>query len=439
MKYLSHIVATKGLAHGVGRAFQIFSRFLFGTRRFDRMLGSLGGAPYLSDAKITFFVTAILLERHEKSIRRLRELGHVIAAHGLYHSNMKLQTLEKQTSILHDSRQVFEKHGYAVDGFRCPYLSYNEDTIDALRSSQYWWTSQDLICWSDEFPSGGQDDAVMKRLAHIYSWTEADESVSVPRFSKGLVDIPITAPDDEMLVERYKVRDPREIGRIWETILRKTHEKGELCHLLFHPERYSFVRDPLKEVLAVGKEMSPAIWISSLAEIADWWQKRKNSKWTIEKNGNDGWRLWLEAPDEATLLCGRAGARSGKSNPFFRGFAAVDPIEKRDRSAGYFAGNGQRYTVGLSRACPEELEDFLAEEGFFAERTDREADHSFFIDRDRPFEERDRLPLLNRLESADHPLLRLWRWPGEARSALSISSDVDAISILDFVRRALNF
>jgi len=403
------------------------------------MLASLGRAPYVSDAKITFFVTAILLERHERSIRKLHELGHIIAAHGLYHSNMKLQTLEKQASILRDSRQVFEKHGYAVDGFRCPYLSYNEDTITALRSSPYWWTSQDLICWSDEIPSGGHDRAVMKRLAHIYSWTEADESVSLPRLSNGLVDIPITAPDDEMLVDRYKVRDPREIGKIWETILRRTHDKGELCHLLFHPERFSFVETPLKEVVAAGKEMSTPIWFTSLPEIAEWWKRRKNSSWTIEKSGHNGWRLWLEAPEEATLLCGPGGATSEEGDSFFRGFATVDPIETRDRSAGYFAGNGQRYTVGLSRSCPEELEDYLAEEGFFAERTDREADHSFFIDRDQPFEDKDKLPLLNQLETAAHPLLRLWRWPGEARSALSISSDVDAISILDFVRRALNF
>lgn len=410
------------------------------------MIDSVAGGPFVSDAKITFFVTANLLEHHGRQIEKLHALGHVLGAHGLYHSNMQLETLESQSAILGESRKVFAKRGLAVDGFRCPYLSYNEETIAALRSSPFWWTSQNLILWRDEIPGSRNESRILKRLAHIYSWTEADESISLPRMIKGLVEIPITAPDDEMLVERYKVRSPWEIFSIWERILHRVHERGELCHLLFHPERYGYVDSALRQIVSAAKKKSPPVWICSLAEIAGWWRSRRNARWAIEKGDGSRWLLRIEVPDGAILLSGpnhpgsaAGGEAHGGESAFGRGVAPVEPLERMGNAAVFPAGNGRRQTIGVSRGCPTKLLDFLAEEGFFVEQTDQADAHSVYIDRTRPFCESEKLPLLKQLEDASHPLLRFWRWPNGARSALAISSDVDAISIFDFVRRALHF
>ncbi len=439
MKYLSHIIATKGFTHAVGRAFQIFHRFLFGARRFDRMLKALDGDSRLGGTKITFFVTASLLQRNRKPIRRLHEMGHVIAAHGLYHSNMKLKSREEQASILRESRNVFESHGYEVDGFRCPYLSYNEDTIDVMRSSRYWWTSQDLVFWADEIPMRGNDSGALKKLSHIYKWTDGVSSLALPRSTKGIVEIPIIAPDDEMLVERYNIGDPGEIGEIWKSIFHKVHERGELFHLLYHPERFEHVESGLKEIAALAREAAPQVWIASLYEIADWWRKRSKRVWSVEKKVDGKWLLRLDAPAGSTLLCGPISGRSPESKPFFRCYDPVEPVAREDGLDLFFAGEAKRFTVGVSAACAPALTDFLSNEGFFVEETENGAEHSHYIGGGRTFDEKDKISLLRELEQSPEPLLRLWRWPGRAKSAVTISSDVDAITLSDFVRRALKF
>jgi hypothetical protein len=41
------------------------------------------------------------------------------------------------------------------------------------------------------------------------------------------------------------------------------------------------------------------------------------------------------------------------------------------------------------------------------------------------------------VEASKGPLVRLWRWPAGARCALSVTGDVDSMTIVDFLRRPL--
>jgi hypothetical protein len=52
------------------------------------------------------------------------------------------------------------------------------------------------------------------------------------------------------------------------------------------------------------------------------------------------------------------------------------------------------------------------------------------------FDRRDRRALLERVERSDGPLVRVWRWPDGFHSALTISGDVDAFTVRDYVLRA---
>ena len=45
--------------------------------------------------------------------------------------------------------------------------------------------------------------------------------------------------------------------------------------------------------------------------------------------------------------------------------------------------------------------------------------------------------LLDRLEQLDAPLLRFACWPEKNRAALSITGDIDSVTIQDFFRRIL--
>ena len=43
--------------------------------------------------------------------------------------------------------------------------------------------------------------------------------------------------------------------------------------------------------------------------------------------------------------------------------------------------------------------------------------------------------LVNRIEASLCPLVRYWRWPDGAKSALCVSGDLDALTILDYASR----
>jgi hypothetical protein len=77
---------------------------------------------------------------------------------------------------------------------------------------------------------------------------------------------------------------------------------------------------------------------------------------------------------------------------------------------------------------------FLAEEGLpFEVSNDRDRYGAFVDVRESDWGEAD---VLDTIEAAPGPLVRLWRWPRSARSALAVTGDVDALTLRDFIVRS---
>ena len=93
-----------------------------------------------------------------------------------------------------------------------------------------------------------------------------------------------------------------------------------------------------------------------------------------------------------------------------------------------------RPVVAVHPASPVALPAFLRDQGYLVEVADSPNGYGSFLHRDR-FSPEDELPLVRELESGRTPLLRLGRWPRGARSALSITGDVDALTIWDYALR----
>jgi len=84
---------------------------------------------------------------------------------------------------------------------------------------------------------------------------------------------------------------------------------------------------------------------------------------------------------------------------------------------------------------PSALTVFLQEEGF-AVAEDATTD-GLRISGYTSFDESDKRALIDYIEGSDAPLVRLWRWPHGARCAMSVTGDVDAMTMVDFLRRPL--
>ena len=421
---LRHFVRTKGLVRTAERSGQIVRRFAFGRKRFEAMTATLErDVPYQS-VKITFCVTASLLERHADLIRRLHTLGHEFAAHGYFHIDLAKKTRAEQDQILTDSCRAFQDSGLPVFGFRCPYLSYNQNTVDALKASPFLYTSNDVMLWDDTVASRGHRVAFLKRLWNLYHIVPAEHMPARPRMNDRLVEIPLTGPDDEMLFERCHVRDPHTLTRVWSDVLDRCHARGDLFHLLFHPERFRYLGRAISGLILKARANPEPVWFCSLADLARWWQARDNARWVFERGASGEYQAWIRLPRGGTVLRHQSEAR---------------PIAKRGDSTAFDGGRSQKQMIGLSARCDRRVADFLTEEGFAVERSDQPEFYSFYLDGYETFDDSDKIPVLEQIDKCPQPVLRLWRWPFHARSAFTISSDVDSISLGDFVQRATHF
>ena len=440
MSYLNHVVKTKGFIHSVERSAQILRRFYMGRRKFLQMIAYLQ-RDFDDDAKITFCVTASLLSENAALFRKLRQMGHDVAAHGYIHTNMKNKSRREQIDIIRKCSHVFARFQMPVSGFRCPYLSYNNDTLDVLQRGGFAWTSNNMILWPNGLSGGnGRESKTLKKINNLYHIDFADTRPALPRFRDGCLDIPITGPDDEMLVERFKVKQKSKIAETWMNVLRKTHESGEMFHLLFHPERFPHIRESMKEIVAGLKQFDQPVWVASLMEITQWWRQRQTLTFEHEKTSDGGLRTWVKVPEKAMMLVKRQGdsAPPGKA-AFFGSYAAAGPLVRRNGSQAFIEAGPRKATIGLSVRCPADMETFLKEEGFLVERSAQPDEHAVFLDGPRTFSRKDEAATLAQVEDSPFQLLRLWRWPDGKRSSFTISADVDSVTLMDFVRRALKF
>jgi len=440
MNYLNHVVATKGVVHSFQRSAQIVRRFMMGRRKFEQMISFLE-ENLNGEAKITFCVTACLLAENAVLFRKLRRIGHDVAAHGYVHTNMKAKSKREQIEIIRKCSRVFEQFRIPVTGFRCPYLSYNSDTLDVLQRGNFSWTSNNMILWHNGSDNGNGSRAQksLDKISSLYTIEEGENHSSLPRFRQNCIDIPITGPDDEMLLERFKVRSKRKIVETWMKVLQRTHEKGELFHLLFHPERFDHIRDCVTELVGALHGLSEPVWPASLAEITQWWRARKNSSWQHERLADGRWRTWVRMPQHGTMLTKVRNGMTGEGTSFFGSYKKVMAAESRNGDSLFPCHEGLKATIGISPFCSPRVEAFLREEGFLVERSNSPDDHPLFVDGYGTFQKRDEPGLLERIEETSLPVFMLWRWPSGARSAFTISADVDSVTLMDFVRRAFAF
>jgi hypothetical protein len=77
----------------------------------------------------------------------------------------------------------------------------------------------------------------------------------------------------------------------------------------------------------------------------------------------------------------------------------------------------------------------LRQQGYFVEIGADPGRCAFYLER-KSFDRQDERPLLKELEGGDWPLVRLGRWPEGAQSALCVTGDIDAFTLMDYALRA---
>jgi peptidoglycan/xylan/chitin deacetylase (PgdA/CDA1 family) len=381
--------------------------------QYREITGELGAQP-------TWPATACVLDRHPDLLKRYAADGVELAVHGLVHGDHALLDRARQRDSIGRALDVFERHDLRPTGFRGPYLRYNAATLDVLRELGFLWHSSQAIL----FPlvSGTLEPrraAALEAALKLYSARDARRVAVTPRLIGGLVDIPVAVPDDEILLDRLGLNAEGRTAE-WLHILEVTHRKGELFTVQLHPERIPELGDALGALLADARARKPAIHITRLDDIARWWVRRSHFALHVTRSGDRRYSVRLDADADATLLVrGIAVART----PWY-GDDAVSEVHQ-------FEADGPRIpVVSISRRSPAAVRTFLAEEGFATEISDQSEGYGAHIDvADRSWSEVD---VLDMVAAAPGPIVRLWRWPNAARSALAVTGDIDALTLWDF-------
>jgi len=390
------------------------------TRRLDRYDAIMSDAG----ARPTWPTTACVLDRHPALLRRYAERGVELALHGLVHGDHAALDHREQRETIVRAVDIFHRAGLHPVGFRGPYLRYNSATLDVLRELGMTYHCSQAVA----FPV--LDQAMPPRAAanyqlalELYSARDARRVAVIPRLRDGLVDIPVAIPDDEVLIERLGF-SPEDRIATWRDLLGLTYERGELFTIQLHPERILELAEALRAVLAEAQRRRPGVFVAQLHEIASWWTRRAEARLDVSRIGGDRYRVHLAAAADVTLLV------RGLDIPRSPWCGRDDRAEQRT----FETGSPRAPIVGISRRSPAAIGTFLAEEGLPFEISEEREGYGAYIDvADASWSE---TAIVDTIARSPGPLVRIWRWPSAARSALAITGDIDALTLRDFISRS---
>jgi hypothetical protein len=375
----------------------------------------------------------VLLKRHQwflNLIKKQRGIEIEVAMHGYAHINHAVQPPAKQLNLLKKARAIFENANLEITGFRAPYLASSDRLKFALQDLNFKYDASIPFLWYTEKLRSAitkSTEDIYKRIIKFYQPMDANLFPCISYFDGRLVCIPHILPDDEILIDRLKLTK-RHITTIWTDILNTIYRRGEMAVFLFHLERFQILKNIFVRLQTELSKKQPHVWIANLNQIAEWWNVRKK----IEINVRDRagfYDINVECPERSTILIRGAGV-STHTDRWYGRYKVVSSKRFKMYST-------KTPAIGISAKLPSIIYDFLHSEGFCVEESESAQKYSIYIDNIYWFDEKDKLKLLNKIEDSVKPLVRVWRWPYNARCCVAFSVDIDAFSTYDFFIRAV--
>lgn len=377
----------------------------------------------------TFPITAVTLKRHRNTILKYQDQNIEFAVHGYTHVDYAQLSQQTQLEHLQHAREVFAHVGITPTGFRSPYLSWNDRLYLAIEAAGFSYVSNQPVMWdvfdADAFSHLNNVD--YQRALTFYNPWCAGERLSLPQMSGQLVEIPVSLPDDEILIERLGGTNGL-VKKAWLRILSQTHQRGELFTLQLHPERIALCTDGLSTVLTEARALTPSVWCARLDEIAVWWKARALATIEITNTEEGSYHCVVSGPPGTTILV-RGVEVDVPCLPWTSGYRQVGAMS--------FTLNAPlRPIIGLSPSTSINLAHFLRQQGYFIELSQESKRFSCYIDQVN-FDASQEYVVLTQIERTGCPLVRLGRWPNGAQSALAITGDIDALTLGDYGLRLI--
>jgi len=438
MNLVSFSIRTKGAHNFARRLGTVFTRFGVSETPIQHALYSVidtlqqyGGVP-------TFFIPAVVLDRHPTLISEIVHDGAEIGIHGYVHNDYRTLSKGEQYKQTKQAMSIFEKHKIAYQGFRNPYLGWTEESLDVYASLGINYESNiavlhdvvDLNAFSPLLISG------YAKSLKLFQAVPCTIYALRPHFETKLLRIPTSIPDDEMLFDRLRTTDSQEVGRAWSRVMQRVYDYGGLYTLNLHPERGVLCKQALDMLLSYARSLSLPVWLARIGDIAKWWKERNAFRLNITALSSDRWQIEAACTSRATLLARHLTVEDQPVTPWYGSDVSV-------QSRCFAVKAPCCPCIGISSHTPQEVLDFLYEQGYPVVRCSDEEANSYAMYLDEPEglgttrekQAKRRSALVQRIEALEAPLLYFGCWPNRNRAALAISGDIDSVTVQDFFLR----
>jgi hypothetical protein len=382
----------------------------------------------------TFFTPGQVVAWNGPFCRDLQRLGAELAVHGYQHVDFRGLSGDEAQRQFARAATAYDHHTIGFEGFRCPYLSYTAPLADLALDRRLVYSSNRAIWWdvvasASAERAGRNGRAALDLLARCYQPLSAATHPAIPEMTGRLIEIPVCLPDDLQLLDGLKL-DAQGVQQAWLQVLQHTHQRGELFDRMFHPESFELCSSALEAVVRTARSLAPPVWVTQLREVSRWW--REKSRFSVEWRREEGAaQLAMHCSDRATVL--------------------VRHVEIRERSKAWYGpyrvleGRTLRWDsdvtpfIGLAPDTPANVASFLRDQGYVVERGPDAARCATYLTAVDLEQLQNRIELTDFIEASATPLVRFWRWPDNARSALCITGDLDALSLMDYLARVFAF
>ncbi len=440
MNLVSFSIKTKGVHNFARRLWTVFARFGVSERQTRTALNTLVDVLHTYHAAPTFFIPAVVLNRHPRLIAEIAERGAEVGIHGYVHNDYRTLSKQEQYQQTERAMTVFEKIPLSHHGFRNPYLGWTEESLQVFESLGFLYESNEAVIHDvidcERLPalirSGYEKSLKLFQAIPCTAFTLR------PHFEGVLLRIPTSIPDDEMIFDRLRITEAKEVGDIWCRVMQRVYDLGGLYVLNLHPERATRCREALDQLLCYACQQPLPVWVARLKDIAQWWKERGQFRLALTPLTAWRWRVEATCTTRATLLARHVIVEDGPTT----GWSGT---ECRVEAQTFIVSASCCPCIGVSAQTPRDVLDFLLEQGYPAVSCSQEDGYMYTLYLDLPEglgttrEEHitQRSALVEKIEQLETPLLRFGCWPDGKQAALSISGDIDSVTVQDFFLRIL--
>jgi hypothetical protein len=176
------------------------------------------------------------------------------------------------------------------------------------------------------------------------------------------------------------------------------------------------------------------MWVASASEIAAWWRRRASVRLSFEARGRDAWVV--RALDELGRSLEPLGQQRRTQETLGIGQLRVTGTKATTERNELVARGPKIPGIAVSRRSSASAISTLANLGYHVAVTDDRAGHALALDLP-DYGPEDERGLVDRVASEGGAVARIAPWPAGTRGAITVSGDLDALSLADFARRVV--